>query len=85
MTTTAVTNFQSRIRPWGNGLGLRITKPMARAAGMAANSSVCLTVAPGRIIVETVPKNPSLTAMLATFDPKRHGGEMMAFNFQCID
>jgi antitoxin MazE len=79
MTTTTVTNFQSRVLPWGNGLGLRLTKTLANAAGVDANSPVRITVEPGRIIIETAPKKRSLADMLASFDPKKHGGEAMAF------
>jgi antitoxin component of MazEF toxin-antitoxin module len=79
MSTTTVTNFQSRVLPWGNGLGLRLTKTLANAAGVDANSPVHITVEPGRIIIETTPKKLSLTEMLSRFDPKRHGGEAMAF------
>jgi antitoxin MazE len=79
MTTTTVTNFQSRVLPWGNGLGLRLTKTLANAAGVDANSPVSITVEPGRIVIETAPKKMSLVTMLASFDPKRHGGEVMAF------
>jgi antitoxin MazE len=79
MSNTTVTNFQSRVLPWGNGLGLRLTKTLANAAGVDANSPVRITVEPGRIIIETAPKKLSLADMLASFDPKRHGGEAMAF------
>jgi antitoxin MazE len=67
------------IQPWGNGLGLRITKAMAKVAGVVANSPARVTVASGRLIIETVSKQVSLTALLADFDPQRHGGEVMAF------
>lgn len=77
MTTTTVTNFQSRLLQYENRLGLRITKPMASAAGMDANSLARITVDSGRIIIETVPKKVSLTDMLARFDLKKHGGEAM--------
>jgi antitoxin MazE len=79
MTTTTVTKFQSRIAPWGNGLGLRITKRLASAAGMDANSPVRITAVPRRIIIEVVPEKVSLADMLARCDPQRHGGEAMAF------
>jgi hypothetical protein len=52
---------------------------MAKAAGVDANSPVRITVGPGRISIEAVPKKMSLAALLANFDPKRHGGEAMAF------
>ena len=65
----------AQISAWGNGLALRLTKPMAKTAGVADGSPVRVTVKPGRIIVET---EPTLAQMLAAFDPKKHGGEAMA-------
>jgi antitoxin MazE len=67
----------SQISAWGNGLALRITKPMAKAAGVADGSPVRVTIKPGRIVIESETE-PSLEHMLAMFDPKRHGGEVMA-------
>jgi antitoxin MazE len=67
----------AQISAWGNGLALRLTKPMARAAGVAEGSSVRVTVKPGRIVIETEVE-PTLDQMLAAFDPKKHGGEVMA-------
>ncbi|WP_424192014.1 hypothetical protein ACMYR3_11085 [Ampullimonas aquatilis] len=51
---------------------------VAQAAGVKVGTCVRLTAQPGRIIIETAEDVPSLAAMLATFDPKRHGGEVMA-------
>lgn len=67
----------SQISTWGNGLALRLTKPMAKIAGVAEGSPVRVTVKPGRIVVETE-TDPTLDQMLAAFDPKKHGGEAMA-------
>jgi len=67
----------SQISAWGNGLALRITKPMAKAAGVADGSPVRVIVKPGRIVIESETE-PTLEAMLAMFDPERHGGEVMA-------
>ena len=67
----------SQISTWGNGLALRLTKPMAKTAGVAEGSPVRVTVKPGRIVVETE-IDPTLDQMLAAFDPKKHGGEAMA-------
>jgi antitoxin MazE len=67
----------AQIRAWGNGLALRLTKPMAKTAGVTEGSSVRVTVKPGRIIIETEAE-PTLDQMLAAFDPKKHGGEVMA-------
>jgi antitoxin MazE len=68
----------SRISTWGNGLALRLTKPMTKAAGVSEGTKVRVTVKPGRIVIEAV-KEPSLDEMLAAFNPSRHGGEAMAF------
>ena len=66
----------SQISAWGNGLAFRLTKPMAKAAGVAEGSPVRVTVRPGRIIIEAETE-PTLEQMLAAFDPKKHGGEVM--------
>ena len=66
----------SQIRAWGNGLAFRLTKPMAKTAGVAEGSSVRVTVKPGRIVIDTETA-PTLEQMLAAFDPKKHGGEVM--------
>jgi antitoxin MazE len=67
----------AQISAWGNGLALRLTKPMAKTAGVEAGSPVRVTVKPGRIVIETVVE-PSLDEMLAAFDPAKHGREAMA-------
>lgn len=67
----------SHISAWGNGLALRLTKPMAKFAGVSDGSPVRVTVQPGRIVIETETE-PTLEQMLAAFDPDKHGGEAMA-------
>lgn len=66
-----------QIRAWGNGLAVRLTKPMARAAGVIDGSPVRVTVEPGRILIEAQAE-PTLEQMLASFDPLRHSGEEMS-------
>jgi antitoxin MazE len=72
------TNTTATISAWGNGLALRLTKPMAKAAGVVDGTPVRVSVEPGRIVIETQ-LEPGLDDMLAAFDPARHGGELMAF------
>jgi antitoxin MazE len=67
----------TRINTWGNGLALRLTKSMAKLAGVADGTRVRVSAKPGRIVIETE-LEPTLEQMLAAFDPKRHGGEVMA-------
>lgn len=66
----------ARISICRNSLALRLTKPMVRIAGVAEGSHVRVTVKPGCIVIETEAE-PTLDQMLATFDPKKHGGEVM--------
>lgn len=73
-----MTASRSQISAWGNGLALRLTKPIAKAAGVTEGTPVRIVVEPGRIVIES-DTEPTLDAMLAAFDPKRHGGEAMAF------
>lgn len=68
----------SQISAWGNGLALRLTKPTAKAAGVTEGTRVRIVAKLGRIVIEA-DTEPTLDAMLAAFDPKRHGGEAMAF------
>ena len=67
----------SQISTWGNGLALRLTKPMAKAVGVTDGTPVRVIVKPGKIIIEAETE-PTLEQMLAAFDPKKHGGEVRA-------
>jgi antitoxin MazE len=73
-----VSTSNSQISTWGNGLALRLTKPLAKAAGMTEGTRVRVVAKPGRIVIEAQTE-PTLAAMLMAFDPQRHGGEAMAF------
>jgi antitoxin MazE len=77
MAATRISNLEARAVAWGNGLGFRITKPLAEAAGIDLNTVLSVSAQPGRIIIEARTGRPSLDEMLAAFDPKRHGGEAM--------
>ena len=72
-----MSNSVSHISAWGNGRALRLTKPMAKTAGVSEGTPVRVNVKPGRIVIEAE-SAPSLEQMLAAFDPKKHGGEVMA-------
>lgn len=67
----------SQVNTWGNGLAVRLTKPMAMVAGVTAGTPVRVIATPGRIVIEAESR-PTLEQMLAAFDPKKHGGEVMA-------
>lgn len=77
---TNTTSVDASVSQWGNGLAVRLTKLIAKTAGIADGTPVRITAEQGRIVVETVVTPAmSLDAMLAAFDPARHGGESMAF------
>ncbi len=78
MTAPTITNAPSRLHPWGSSLGLRITKVIAKVAGVEADSQVMISARPGRIVIEAVAARPRLDDMLARFHPERQGGEAMA-------
>ena len=67
-----------KIKTWGNGLGVRITSHVARAAGLQADTEVTLTVEEGRLVIEPKTKRKlTLAEKLKAFDPKKHGGEFV--------
>ncbi|MFZ6774570.1 hypothetical protein ACO0LB_17845 [Undibacterium sp. SXout7W] len=76
MTQQAI---ETSINTWGNGLALRLSKLVAKTAGIVDGSHVRVIAQPGKIIVETTDRKPTLDEMLSAFDQLRHGGEVMAF------
>ncbi len=70
---------ETSINTWGNGLALRLNKMIAKAAGISDGTHVRVIAQPGKIIVETIDRKPTLAEMLVSFDKKKHGGEVMAF------
>lgn len=67
----------TRIIAWDDGLVLRLTQPMAKLVGVGEGTFVRVIAEPGRIVIQTEVK-PTLEQMLAAFDPKLHGGEVVA-------
>ncbi len=76
---TAVVSLDQTIQRWGNGLGVRITAPIAKAARFARGLSIKVEVVEGGVFLRAVGK-PQLTLAqkLKEFDPAVHGGEVMA-------
>lgn len=76
---TAVVKVEQTVQEWGNGLGVRITAPVAKAARFARGLPVTVEVVEGGVFVRAAGK-PTLTLAqkLKAFDPKHHGGEAMA-------
>ena len=75
----SATAADQTIQEWGNGLGVRITAPIAKAARFARGLPVRVEVVEGGVFIRTAGK-PKLTLAqkLKAFDPAVHGGEVMA-------
>jgi antitoxin MazE len=76
---TAIICAEQTVQEWGNGLAVRITAPVAKAAHFALGSPIRVEVVEGGILLRPLgaPKL-SLAQKLKAFDPAVHGGEVMA-------
>ena len=76
---TATVSAEQTIQEWGNGLGVRITAPIAKAARFARGLPIKVEVVDGGVFLRPLGK-PRLTLAqkLKAFDPAIHGGEVMA-------
>ncbi len=66
------------VQEWGNGLAVRITAPVARAAKLTRGQPITIEVVKQGVLIRSAGK-PRLTLAqkLKAFDPKIHGGEAM--------
>ena len=70
---------EQTVQEWGNGLGVRITAPIAKAAHVARGTPITVEVVDGGFFVRVSGKPKlSLAQKLKQFDPQLHGGEAMA-------
>ncbi len=67
------------INQWGNSLAVRLGKAVSQLAGAENGAPVLVTAKPGEIVIKVGSRKPTLDELLAKFDPKKHGGEEMAF------
>lgn len=76
---TAIICAEQTIQEWGNGLAVRITAPVAKAAHFALGSPIRVEVVEGGVLLRPMGE-PKLTLAqkLKAFDPALHGGEAMA-------
>ena len=66
------------VQEWGNGLAVRITAPVAKAAKLTRGQPITIEVgAQGVLIRSTGKPRLTLAQKLKAFDPKIHGGEAM--------
>ena len=67
------------VQEWGNGLAVRITAAVAKAARITRGQPIQVEVVEGGVLLRTIGKpRLSLAQKLAQFDPAVHGGEVMA-------
>jgi antitoxin MazE len=76
---TAAVSVEQTVQEWGNGLAVRITAPVAKAARFTRGLPIKVEVVDGGVFLRTAGK-PKLTLAqkLRVFDPSIHGGEVMA-------
>jgi len=76
---TAVIKTVQTVQEWGNGLAVRLTAPVARAARLKRGVPISVEVVDGGIFLRvTGEPKLSLAQKLKAFDPAQHGGEAMA-------
>ncbi len=69
---------EQRVQEWGNGLAIRITAPLARAARPVRGTPITVEVVEGGVLVRPSGKAKlSLAQRLKAFDPKLQGTEAM--------
>lgn len=68
--------MRTRVRRWGNSLGVRIPKAFAREAGLEPDAAVELTLADGKITLAAVRNSPTLEDLLAGVTPENLHGEV---------
>ena len=70
---------EQTIQAWGNGLGVRLTAKVAKAAHLAQGQPITIEVVEGGVLLRPAGKSRlTLEQKLKLFDPALHGGEVMA-------
>ncbi len=72
-------SVEQTVQEWGNGLAVRITSPVAKAARFTRGLPIKVEVVEGGVFLRAAgaPKL-TLAQKLKAFDPNLHGGEVMA-------
>jgi antitoxin MazE len=69
---------EQTVQEWGNGLGVRITSPIAKAAHLTQGVPISVEVVKNGVLLRVVGKPKlSLSQKLKAFDPEKHSGEAM--------
>ena len=67
------------IKKWGNNLGVRLPAAIVREANLYTDQKVQITVVDKQVIITPLTDEAlSLDQRLDSFDPARHGGEIMS-------
>ena len=67
------------IKQWGNNLGVRLPAAVAREAHLHVDQRVRISVEGDHVFITPIDDSRlTLEQRLATYDPRRHGGEQMA-------
>lgn len=75
--TDVVIRADQTIQEWGNGLAVRLTAPIARAANLVQGTTVAVEVVDEGVLLRVVGKpKRTLAQKLKAFDPAVHGGEI---------
>jgi antitoxin MazE len=70
---------EQTVQAWGNGLAVRLTAKVAKAAHLALGQPVTVEVVEGGVLLRPAGRpRLSLEQKLKLFDPNKHGGEVMA-------
>jgi len=73
-----ILKVEQTIQEWGNGLGVRITSPVAKAAHLSQGVPISVEVVKNGVLLRVIGKPKlSLSQKLKVFDPEQHGGEVM--------
>ena len=76
--THQATGAPQTIKAWGNGLGMRITSGLARAAHIQSGTPVVVEVVDEGLLVRVVGKpKRTLEDRLRVYDPQKHGGQFI--------
>ena len=74
----AIKTANLMVQKWGNSLAVRIPAAIARSVHFQLGSVVELAVQDGGVFVKSIgERTPSLDERLKSFDPQKHGGEVM--------
>ena len=62
--------LQTQIQKWGNSLAIRIPKPLAVEVGLEQNSTVTVSIVDGKLVLEPVKPDYTLTELLSQVTPE---------------